>query len=908
MALRAACISLAKAALLPPFMFDPNSQQLRDSLGEVSRNLPEDISQELGDSVYLPLQYLLQKDTISDSVSLLVLRILAQLFESKWNCDPNKSSQLVSVATYLVSPGPPGDLSEFEKKPEELHEASFRAMHAIFAKVSLPESPALAHVITLILTSLERDKELQTHIMGLKTLIALFSRVLVSPDPKALVLPGTISKLVNFIGQKYGKRHRLAKEMALKVMQLDVCGCMADTLPKSKVRNDSWRAASAHQLARALAIVQRLLQETQFATTIQAVFNFSKGLITQCRKTLDKECIPTVLDLILFCGAQEIDLSVKNEAKALIHVLPSEVLTEAAYNLLDRVPSALASQDESRPLRILQALAECAQSLPTSRVMEVLENSVELSVGNLLKQSPSPQLLLGDAVPRDALLEHVGLKTPLAASTQKAVSMLVSRLEPVEALKWLLDRIPNQGPVASSRLLWFGSSIVRGNPTVQDYFDLLVTCYDLLETPAAPMACHVVGDIALSSTFSTDFLVDGIFPLFRLLGSSSEPTRAQARFALCQFASNQNQTLTELVNANKDYIVDGISRQVNSLDITPATPISLAALVDLGGSAIIPYLDDIVDSLFTLLDLYHGYSQLVQGVLLVFKMIVKAAGKTIPPSLEAPSRRLHFSSYTSLLEELDRKPEIDPSLLENPIDLSDSPDSNNKAHRDEPLQEPEEMIDSPDDTKEIWESPVPYDVYCMLERIATYCDLLLTHSLPEIRVTILEIVKLTIPSLASARKNFLPLVHRLWPQVVSRIQDPEIYVVESALDTISIISEYSGDFVQTRVDALWKTMVGNASKLFRRQWPQFSPERRLCKATAKCLIIWLRLPPSPDTLESMAVTLRSTFQRGDMKDLYLEFDRLYGDLIWTVMLQSPVRSEKENLMDVNPMYIHIDSN
>lgn len=903
MALRAACLSLAKASLLPSPVFDPNSPELIKSLEQVLTNVPDTLSQEVGDFIYLPLQHLLQKEAIPDSASRLLLLILARLFESSWTCDSSKCSQLVSVATYLVSPGPPGDIEAFLKKPEDLHEASFQALGAIFANSQIPESPALAHVITILLTSLEVDKELQTQLAALNALIMLFSHILVSPDPKALVLPGTISKLMNFVGQKYGRRHRLAKESALKVMELVICGCMADSLPESKVRSDSWRAASAHQLARSLAVVQRLLQEAQFSSTISAIFQFSKALVSLCSKNLEKECIPTVLDLILFCGAQSRCLEVQKDSRNFIHKLPTDTMTEAAYSLLDRLPSALASQDDARPIRLIEALAECARSLSTSKVMDTLECSVEVSLLASPAGPPPSQLLVGDAAHSDVLLNHVGIKTPLTSSTQRAISSLVSRLDPVEALRWLLDRLPEQGPLASTRLLWFGSAIVKEHKSAQDYFDLLVNCYDLLDTPSAAMACHVLGDIALSSTFTPEFLVDGLFPVFRLLGSSSELTRAQARFALCQFAASQNQTLVDLINTNKDYIVDGISRQINSLDITLTTPLSLAALIDLGGSTVIPYLDDIVDSLFTLLDLYHGYSQLVQGILLVFKTIVKAAGRYSLPSLEPPRRRLHIGSYTALLQELERKPHVDPSILKNPIDLDSAKHPEERVDEDAPNEEPEEGIDPPDDNHEEWDSPVPQDVYRMLERIVKYCDLLMTHDLAEIRLITLEILRLTVPSLATSTRNFLPLVHRIWPQVMSRAQDPETYVVEAALHLIAMLSEYSGDFVQSRVDKLWKILIENRPGLYRKSWPPFSPERRVSNAIAQCIQVWLRLPPSPETVEFMASILRPSFQRGDYPKLYLEFSRLYGDLLWTVMLDLPLQAKTEKLLDIEPSYI-----
>ena len=76
----------------------------------------------------------------------------------------------------------------------------------------------------------------------------------------------------------------------------------------------------------------------------------------------------------------------------------------------------------------------------------------------------------------------------------------------------------------------------------------------------------------------------------------------------------------------------------------------------------------------------------------------------------------------------------------------------------------------------------------------------------------MALIKTTTPALARHENSFLPLINTLWPEIVSRLDDPEPYVVATALDIIAILCQYAGDFMRSRIQRLWPALVEQHQK------------------------------------------------------------------------------------------------
>jgi hypothetical protein len=71
----------------------------------------------------------------------------------------------------------------------------------------------------------------------------------------------------------------------------------------------------------------------------------------------------------------------------------------------------------------------------------------------------------------------------------------------------------------------------------------------------------------------------------------------------------------------------------------------------------------------------------------------------------------------------------------------------------------------------------------------------------------LGLIRTAIPAIARHENSFLPLINTLWPEIVSRLDEPEAHVVAATLDTIVLLCTHAGDFMRTRITRLWPGLV-----------------------------------------------------------------------------------------------------
>lgn len=198
-------------------------------------------------------------------------------------------------------------------------------------------------------------------------------------------------------------------------------------------------------------------------------------------------------------------------------------------------------------------------------------------------------------------------------------------------------------------------------------------------------------------------LMDVLYPLIDLLGtyspsgqSSSGVIRVAAQQTLMSIAKScEYDNVRHMIISNYDYVVDSLSLKLNTLDFSPQGPLSLSTIISVSGPQILPYLDDVVASLFAILDNFHGYKSIVGGIFTALDSIVNETRKgyagnlkysitngedvvdsnvyknftkdsswrTVPKngirSINSPFK--HVESFEELLDRLDRKP-VAPDL------------------------------------------------------------------------------------------------------------------------------------------------------------------------------------------------------------------------------------------------------
>jgi hypothetical protein len=315
-------------------------------------------------------------------------------------------------------------------------------------------------------------------------------------------------------------------------------------------------------------------------------------------------------------------------------------------------------------------------------------------------------------------------------------------------------------------------------------------------------------------------LIDALYPVLQFLASNNPnlQNHAMACLNILTASCNYPDTRTMLIE-NVDYLVNSVGLKLNTFDVSPYPPQVLMMMVKLCGAALIPYLDDLVDSIFGIIDMYHGYPRLAELLFSTLGAIVEEGIKE--PSLLAISengennfvhhrkrqyqpvsvaklvedfadRRAKRARIAQLDQETDGAKESHPKRpwtkeLDGPPQPKDEtgslPESLGPEESDEPLPPPKE----PEDGERPLSKP-----HTLLLHIVKSIPPHLSSPSPFLRRSLLSLLAQALPVLARDENSFLPLINEIWPSVNGRITSPPFSVsmdlIPSGLKTNPTIS------------------------------------------------------------------------------------------------------------------------
>jgi hypothetical protein len=279
--------------------------------------------------------------------------------------------------------------------------------------------------------------------------------------------------------------------------------------------------------------------------------------------------------------------------------------------------------------------------------------------------------------------------------------------------------------------------------------------------------------------------------------------------------------VSSLVVDNVDYMVNSVALRLNTLDVSPASTRVLRMMVRLAGPRVVPFLDDVVVSILSTLESYHGYARFVDGLFAALTEIVEQGVRSDVLYLEgagaskAPDHRKKAVTLADVADEAEAWRKLLAKDAAEPLDDDGHGGSHPKTAWGPPKDDRQgggpgtagegdyDGVD-PDEKVERPASPT----YQILLRIADLTQHYLTSPTPALRRSLLVLLATVSPALAADEDRFLPLIHRVWPVVVPRVYDAEPYVAEAACDAIAALCVAAGDFMRSRVHAEWEDRLG----------------------------------------------------------------------------------------------------
>ncbi|KAI9734563.1 MAG: hypothetical protein M1834_002164 [Cirrosporium novae-zelandiae] len=840
--------------------------------------------------------------------------------------------------------------------------------------------PGVGQLIVSLLEDANQGESQDVQLAAISVLEA-FSHATQNKDLLAQFLPGIVSSLSKALQpERAGKHTAKVLSSALVTLTTFINATLSDAVNDDSTSDQSpegWLNATASQVKIALGTIIHLRRHEREKVR-SALLQLCMTILDQCARTL-ANCKPMLIETVLVLASQK-QVGNNQDAKLSLQQLIArdpEVIDISKSSLdtwTTALPRVLSSNDDNSRERLLDQIFSSLNLLSnysdecTHLVQEVvipnicsgiagavhglsLQKSNSNATNSNSLQLISTDLLVSKSSFQPVLLNH---------NRDKVISLKLESIARLVALSPMFPQVTrsilNQLLVSSGEdqiaSLWFGlkifsyyekevavidefididdSSISTFNNLVGELYATALSflpgsAYSESTDPRLPcLALEVIGFQArrLKTNFRPE-LMDTLYPILHFMGSSNPVLSSHAMVCLnvtssaCAYPS-----VRELIVDNVDYLVNAIGLKLNTFDISPQAPQVLSMIVKLCGPSLLPYLDDLVASLFTALDCFHGYPDLVERLFAVLATIVEEGSKGADKMIEEKKSDKHLKKpytppsieeVTKLLSEKKEKevqthnPRIEELLDEETPQTRWKSEFNSKIQKTE--SEPDQDMDDEDSLTEpskgntSLEESKPTTSQTLLHRISTFSQYHLTSPSPLLRQRILHLLSTSIPTLSQSEDTFLPLINDLWPVVLHRLYDPEPFVKVAAANVIVGFCTGAGDFMAGRVRDEWKVLTTTYQKTYKRVQTErknkgkdarFVPEYQVWEAFVKLLVavaghVRLDLDMEDDIVGMLADEISTSREIRDA------LTALNPDAVW---LETVKRGSGRSLLDV----------
>ena len=641
-----------------------------------------------------------------------------------------------------------------------------------------------------------------------------------------------------------------------------------DEESKSDSQETIWLRATAAQIKLALANIVHL-QYHQKNEVVEALFDLGRIVLQDRRETFSNVGLLTLETLLTICSRKDL-VKVTEKISLLLDMLLGDsrlldALNTKTHDWMLALPRVIQSNDTVNHSRLINQISTAYRMI--SRLGGDMD-LIDMEIGLCLQESVKAAIQARQATkiqslaPADIAISDIiqsgrgsaasysfGPISFVGNSQKKAIQSIISLVGDLELSQ--KSRVLRQGLVESLRSksgdgqlasLWLCLQLLSAHFTssyevdqflnypeeidvTDDGFSETVHSYCLnvlsnaiIEQKADWRIQGIAIEIIAvrASQKGQEFcaeLMDAVYPIVERLGSNNSLLREHAITSLnvisraCGYKCS-----SDLIIQNVDYLLNSIALKFNTFDISPQTPVVLQMMIHLSGPILIPYLDDLIDSIFSILASLHGYQQLVESLFAVLSTVVSEGQKANVPVINASKEAHHrnrceiplcitelagFLKRRSHQELLIDEPESwttsnDGKITDDSSEARVSDDGNLEKISASAISNALEETNQP-----------PTKSYTIIQSIVRIGQHYLTSESPSIRCRLLQLTRTGCDALSRNENEFLPLINDIWPVVTKRLYDPEPYVSIEACKTLSEIFRCSGDFASSRVDSEW---------------------------------------------------------------------------------------------------------
>nr|XP_002130662.1 TELO2-interacting protein 1 homolog [Ciona intestinalis] len=283
-------------------------------------------------------------------------------------------------------------------------------------------------------------------------------------------------------------------------------------------------------------------------------------------------------------------------------------------------------------------------------------------------------------------------------------------------------------------------------------------------------------------------LVKVLYPLLEKVSHTTDKVAECAVLSLAVISRSCGYASTaDLIKFNADYLASTLSLHLQHLTLFPRCPDVLQAILKYDDKNLFPLIRDTIQEILSKFDSSNTDLNTLQSFVSLFVCVLMSIQKwfdrTHTPDPPVKSVKDDTEDILEFLREHRTK------KLET--------EENQSQPEEETNADPEEVQDTEEETDPSLEKP-PEDVTVVLE-ILRRCRNLTAHKSRMVRIMVLVAVADGIVALSGQDTWLLPMVHQLWPSIVSRFEDQEMQVVQKAFEVICVISSTCGDFIRKRL-------------------------------------------------------------------------------------------------------------
>ncbi|KAK3676156.1 hypothetical protein LTR78_003906 [Recurvomyces mirabilis] len=758
--------------------------------------------------------------------------------------------------------------------------------------VSEANFPQLGQTITVVLKGISDAPSLEPQLAATEALEALTDGVMTKEACTSFLpgLVGNLTKVLTPTTKQ--RRNHQVLIGCMNIFTNLVRKTLSDESTSGKrlesskttefVASKGWEETAAKKLEPALRSIMCLQSHPRDDVT-GALAKLCLTLLEYCRKSL-ADCSAPAIEALLSLSLPEDQSSVRMELERLVGADSTlcEQLQTVVYDKLRSLPTAMQSSDEQLKMRRIEQVQAAYELLndigaDNSILDKVLASALRDSVVITLQASRKSSDVISTHSSSVQSMDLTNLDGN-RWSTEYGQSMVTYKGQ-----AGVLDRIESfvrivSKSAASSALVADTSRSLRlseGDTQLADFWLLLIVkqsatqvsdvvtdFLDLGDHDASPPteALEEIYAFALSVLNSTsnddaspdarmcslalrtvalraqhagkDFryeLIDALYPVLHSLATPEDVLQRDSTTTLtiiaqaCEYSS-----VRELIVENVDYLTNSVALKLNAFDISPQAPQVLLMMVSLAGPSLLPFLEDTIDSIFAVLESYHGYGLLVELLFRVLAVVAEEGAKA-PALVEGAKKALAAAGFAE-------EDALRPISIANVAELLKEKameemktnaygSSVGEGHPKRPWKDPEQSDDGTRDgeqdeedaqDQQIDDADVPPPApktYQILFKITELTQHFLPSASPSLRTNLLSLTRTTVPAIARHENSFLPLINTLWPEIVSRLEDEEMHVQAAALDTVAVLCEHAGNFMRSRIVRLWPLLLEMHARL-----------------------------------------------------------------------------------------------